>query len=164
MWKKTDSDPQPQPTNTKPAPRPGRAPSGDGAIIGASINIDGDLSGDEDLTIHGRVKGQINLPKHALRIGGDGRVEAKVKARSIQVDGTVQGDLTAEHEIVIRKSGNVRGNLMAPRIGLEEGAKFKGSIDMEPQETSRRHETNKQPRPQQRNSDGASATENKAAG
>jgi len=164
MWKKTDSESQPEPTNSIPAPRASRAPSGNGAIIGASIVIDGDLSGDEDLTIHGRVKGQINLPKHTLRIGGDGRVEAKVKAQSIQVDGTVKGDLTAEHEIVIRKSGNVRGNLMAPRIGLEEGAKFKGSIDMEPQDSGRGQETKKSPQPQHRKPDGASATENTAAG
>lgn len=132
MWKKADSDAPQGSTTSAPAARSGRTPAPGGATIGASIVIDGDVTGSEDMTIHGKVKGTVRLPDHQLQVGPEGRVEATVFARSIMVDGHVKGDLSAEQEIVVRRTGDVRGNLAAPRIGLEEGAKFKGRIDMEP--------------------------------
>lgn len=132
MWKKADSDAPRGSTGNVPPPRARQAAAPGGATIGASIVIDGDVTGSEDMTIHGRVKGTVQLPDHRLQVGPDGRVEATAFAHSIIVDGRVRGDLSAEQEIVVRGTGDVQGNLKAPRIGLEEGAKFRGRIDMEP--------------------------------
>lgn len=181
MWKKTDNEPEGRAVEEKPKPlQPSRTTAKGAAVIGNSIIIDGDVTGSEDLIIHGRVKGQVSLPDHSLQIGSDGRLEARAKARSIHVDGRVEGDLTADHEIVIRATGDVQGNLVAPRIGLEEGAKFKGSIDMEPKSassqpkagqqageplsgTSRQHQGG-QSQDDKRKPDATSASENKATG
>jgi cytoskeletal protein CcmA (bactofilin family) len=106
--------------------------SGSGqAIIGRSIQINGDVKGDEDLMIEGDVSGTVQLRNHALTIGKEGKVKADIHARSITVDGTTDGDLFASESIAIRATANVRGNLLAPRISLEDGARFKGSVEMD---------------------------------
>lgn len=163
MWKKSDSGPQDRPAENAPKPRTPRAGATGGAVIGNSIKIDGEVNGDEDLMIHGRIEGRVNLPGHKLRIGSEGRLEARAKARSIEVEGRVKGDLIADHEIVIRRSGNVEGNLTAPRVGLEEGAKFKGSIDMEPGSGARQPGVDRA-QGEKRKPDATSASENKATG
>jgi cytoskeletal protein CcmA (bactofilin family) len=101
------------------------------AIIGRSIQINGDVKGDEDLMIEGDVSGTVELRNHALTIGKEGKVKADIHARSITVDGTTDGDLFASESIAIRATANVRGNLLAPRISLEDGARFKGSVEMD---------------------------------
>lgn len=103
------------------------------AIIGRSIQINGDVKGDEDLMIEGDVSGTVELRNHALTIGKEGKVKADIYARSISVDGSTDGDLFASESIAIRSSANVRGNLLAPRISLEDGAHFKGSVEMDQQ-------------------------------
>lgn len=102
------------------------------AMIGASIRIKGELSGEEDLVIQGHVEGTIEVKKNNLTVGAQGSVKANVRAKIISVEGKVEGDLLGEERIVIKQSGDVRGNIIAPRVSLEDGAKFKGSIDMEP--------------------------------
>lgn len=177
MWKKADSDVPRSSSGTAPPPRAGQASTQGGATIGASIVIDGDVSGSEDMTIHGRVKGTVQLPDHRLQVGSGGRVEATAFARSIIVDGRVRGDLSAEQEIIIRGNGDVQGNLKAPRIGLEEGAKFKGRIDMEPAAGAQRPSSGGKPvegrtadtgspahEPEEKKPDGASDSKNKATG
>ena len=111
------------------------AGSGDdsSAAIGRSIRISGDVKGDEDLIILGEVSGTIELQNHSLTVGKEGVVHANVYARSITVDGTTEGDLFASERIAIRATANVRGNLVAPRISLEDGARFKGSVEMDQQ-------------------------------
>lgn len=101
------------------------------AIIGRSIQINGDVKGDEDLMIEGDVTGTVQLSNHALTIGKEGKVKADIHARSISVEGSTDGDLFASESIAIRATANVRGNLLAPRISLEEGAHFKGSVEMD---------------------------------
>jgi len=103
------------------------------AAIGRSIRISGDVKGDEDLIILGEVSGTIELQNHSLTVGKEGQVRANVYARSISVDGTTEGDLFASERIAIRATANVRGNLVAPRISLEDGARFKGSVEMDQQ-------------------------------
>lgn len=103
------------------------------AIIGRSIQINGDVKGDEDLMIEGDVSGTVELKNHALTIGKEGKVKADIYARSISIDGTTDGDLFASESIAIRSTANVRGNLLAPRISLEDGARFKGSVEMDQQ-------------------------------
>ena len=134
--------PSPSPASPSPAPsaspaRPATTPSSSSggatplAIIGPKIRIKGDLSGDEDILIQGRVEGTIELKENALTIGENGYVKANAVAKSITIEGEVEGDLFGAENIVIRKSSNVRGNLVSPRVNLEDGAKFRGSIDME---------------------------------
>ncbi|MDT8408509.1 MAG: polymer-forming cytoskeletal protein [Wenzhouxiangellaceae bacterium] len=81
--------------------------------------------------MEGRIKGTVSLQKNTLTIGAQGRIDAEVFAHTILVDGTVNGDLFASEFISIRKSARIDGNVLAPRISLEDGAKFRGSIDMD---------------------------------
>lgn len=101
------------------------------AIIGASLVVKGDVAGDEDLLIQGQIEGKVTLQNNSITVGRNGQVKADLYGKTISVEGTVQGNLFADEKIVIRQSGSVRGNLQAPRVTLEEGSKFKGSIDME---------------------------------
>ena len=103
-------------------------------MIGPSIVIKGTVSGDEDLLVHGRVEGSIDLGAHEVSVGESGRVTADINAKVVKIDGEVTGDITGNEKVVISKSGNVRGNIVAPRVTLEDGAVFKGSIDMDPGE------------------------------
>ncbi len=103
------------------------------AVIGPSIRIDGDLRGEEDLRIEGEVKGTVQLKNNALRIGTEGRVRATVYAHSIDVEGLVEGDLFGLERVTIHKSARVQGNITSPRVSLEDGAQFKGSIEMDKQ-------------------------------
>lgn len=113
------------------APRQGM--TGGHAVIGASIHIDGDVRGEEDLLIEGEVNGTVQLKNNSLTIGPQGKVRADVYAHSVYVDGYLEGDLYGSERVHIRKSAQVRGNVTSPRVSLEDGAKFKGSIEMDPQ-------------------------------
>lgn len=104
---------------------------GDVAVIGRSIRIDGDLRGEEDLRIEGDVNGTIQLKNHTLTIGSEGKIKADVYAKSVTVDGVMEGDICGSEQVSIRKTARVRGNIVAPRVSLEDGAKFKGSIEMD---------------------------------
>lgn len=107
------------------------------AVIGPSIQIRGDLSGEEDLIIQGKVSGTIQLREKSLTIGSQGQVEANVLANSIIVEGEVNGDLYGSQRVSIRKSGNVQGNIVSPKVSLDEGCRFKGSIDMDQEMVSK---------------------------
>jgi cytoskeletal protein CcmA (bactofilin family) len=113
------------------------APREPQAAIGRSISIVGDVTGDEDLTILGKVKGKIDLPKHNVTVGESGRVDADVHAKVVSVAGEVHGNLFAGEQILIRRSATMLGNLTAPRVGLEDGCCFRGSVDMETPEKGR---------------------------
>ncbi|UCF39131.1 MAG: polymer-forming cytoskeletal protein [Acidobacteriota bacterium] len=133
MWKKSENSTEVPTQNISPAqshPQPVR----EQAIIGSSLLVKGDVTGEEDLTIQGQVEGKVILKKNGVTIGKNGRVKADVYGKTISVEGSVQGNLHAEERIIVRQTGNVRGNLHAPRVTLEDGAQFKGSIDMEGKE------------------------------
>jgi cytoskeletal protein CcmA (bactofilin family) len=102
------------------------------AVIGPSIHINGDLRGEEDLLIEGEVSGTVQLKNNSLTIGSQGKIRANVYAHSIYVDGFMEGDLYGSDRVTIRKNAQVRGNITSPRVSLEDGAKFKGSIEMDP--------------------------------
>jgi cytoskeletal protein CcmA (bactofilin family) len=108
------------------------APARSVAMIGSSITIKGEVTGEEDLLIHGRVEGTINLSGNQVSVGESGQVCADIHAKVVKIDGKVTGDITGIEKVVISKSGNVHGNIVAPRVTLEDGAIFKGSIDMDP--------------------------------
>ncbi|MES9994330.1 MAG: polymer-forming cytoskeletal protein [Candidatus Thiodiazotropha sp.] len=101
------------------------------AVIGPSIQINGDLSGEEDLIIQGKVSGTIQLREKSLTVGNQGQVDANVLAHDIIIEGKVNGDLYGSERVCIRNTGNVKGNIVSPKVSLDEGCRFKGSIDMD---------------------------------
>ena len=105
--------------------------SGGGATIGPSIKIKGDVSGDEDLLIQGQIEGKVKLGKHNVTIGSDGHVKADVHGRTVVVEGQVEGDLRAKEQIILRHTARVEGSIAAPRVTLEDGAVFRGGIEMD---------------------------------
>jgi len=135
IWKKSDSDKPPTLTPVQPPPQPSvprsqPTPSKERALIGPSIEIKGTLSGGEDLFVEGRVEGKIELSQHSVTIGPSGHIKADILGRTIVVMGEVEGNLNGSEQIILRQTSKVRGNLVAPRVSLEDGSDFKGSIDM----------------------------------
>ena len=114
-------------------------------MIGQSIQIKGTITGAENLVVEGSVEGSIDLPDNDLTIGETGQVTADLGAKNVRVDGQVTGDISGSEKVVISKTGRVRGNIIAPRVTLEDGAKFKGSIDMDPGETAKSSKPEPQP-------------------
>src|SRR5437764_11020971 len=100
------------------------------AMIGKSVMIKGQIVSREDLTVDGEVEGSIELQENRLTIGPNGKVRAGIKAREIVVLGTVNGNVEASDKIEIRKDARLMGDLKTSRIVIEDGAYFKGSIDI----------------------------------
>ena len=114
--------------------KPAIAARENAAAIGASIRIKGDVTGDENLIIQGHVEGTIRVQGHNVTISKTGKVRANIEANQIIVEGELHGDMIGEEKVIIRETGNVLGNIVAPRVTLEDGALFKGSIEMEPRQ------------------------------
>jgi len=100
------------------------------ANIGQSVQINGELSGNEDLTVDGKIEGKIFLKDHRLTIGTNGRINAEVHAKSVLIQGEVTGNVVADDKVEVASSGSVNGDIAAPRVALADGSSFKGSIDM----------------------------------
>lgn len=155
VWKKNDEPSNLRPAEPSSAPRPATtAPPtsaspapvaaepqrrGERATIGPSIFIKGDLTGDEDLVIEGRVEGKVDLKQNNVTVGKNGRVKADVYGRVVTIEGEVDGNVFAQEQAFLRQSGAIRGNISAPRVVLEDGSRFKGSIDMEAKDSGRSH-------------------------
>jgi cytoskeletal protein CcmA (bactofilin family) len=137
MWKKTNPNESPEEralmAASTPRPPVTTVPSAKSqpARIGASLFFKGELTGEEDLVIEGRVEGKIVIKKGNVTVGDKGRVEADIEAASIQVAGLVKGNLSGAERVVLLESGRVEGNITAKSVILENGCRFKGSIDME---------------------------------
>ncbi len=99
-------------------------------LLGSSMVLKGELSGEEDLTIEGQFEGSLNLKDSCLTIGSHGQVKADITARQVIVSGKLSGKINARDKIEIRKTGNVVGDLVAMGVAIEEGAYFKGSIEI----------------------------------
>lgn len=149
MWKPnqpgtsgpTPSTPEPvrpavTPSTTYEAPTPARAsspsavPAGEQATIGKSLIVKGEVSGSESLYIDGKVEGAINLPGNRVTVGRNGQVAANISAREIVVLGKVRGNVQASDRVDIRSEGSLTGDVIAQRISIEDGAFFKGGIDI----------------------------------
>jgi cytoskeletal protein CcmA (bactofilin family) len=119
-----------EPAST-PAPR-GRVREGEGVManIGKSITISGDLTGEEDLVIEGKVEGKVTLPNSQLTIGANGAIKAEVQAKSVVVIGRVSGNVRGTERVEIQATGIVEGDVVAPRLIVAEGAVVNGSIQM----------------------------------
>jgi cytoskeletal protein CcmA (bactofilin family) len=141
LWQKPDQD-ENSPSTPATSPRQSSAPAasapsagtsqrgGKMATIGQSVQIRGELTGQEDLVIDGRIEGKISLNGHQLTIGPNGRIAAEVHAKSVQINGEVIGNVIADDKVEISPSGSVQGDITAPRVALADGSSFKGSIDM----------------------------------
>ncbi len=101
-------------------------------MIGPGIKIKGEVVGDEDLVIKGSVEGTIDLAGNEVTVGETGKVKADIKGRTVIINGNVTGDITGGEKVIISKTGHVCGNIISPRMSLEDGAVFKGSVDMDP--------------------------------
>ena len=107
-------------------------------IIGSGVQVKGEISGKEDLTVHGQVEGIIDFKKGQVIVSKTGSVNADVYGKIITIEGAVKGSLFGEEMIVLQPSGVVRGNMTAPRVKVEDGAKFKGNVDTESKITTQK--------------------------
>lgn len=146
MWgRKEEPTPTPapaprssEPTPARPVARPstptvssaGPSTNRGSASIGRSLRIKGTIAGTEDLYIDGQVEGTIRLENNSLTIGPNGDVDADVFAREIVIEGKVKGNVNAGDRIDVRKTGALNGDLSAARIVIEDGAVFRGSVDI----------------------------------
>jgi len=124
------STPPPAVSEAPAAPRPVSTSTADQATIGKSLVIKGEVTGSESLYIDGRVEGSINLAGNRVTVGRNGIVSANINAREIVVLGKVRGNLTASDRVDIRSDGSLTGDVVAARISIEDGAFFKGGIDI----------------------------------
>ena len=126
------ADARREPSGLRADPPPPAASRKSGnSVVGPSILVQGDMTGDEDLVIQGRVEGSISLKKNLVTVGKDGHVNATVNAQTIRVEGAVEGELRGREQVIVTRTGSVSGNIVAPRVTLEDGCRFKGAIDME---------------------------------
>lgn len=148
MWKPNQQGNSPQTPSNEPArpaapqtpsfepaartPTAGAQPAsvGDQATIGKSLVVKGEVTGSESLYIDGKVEGAINLPGNRVTVGRNGQVAANITAREIVVLGKVRGNMTASDRVDIRSEGSLTGDVAAQRISIEDGAFFKGGIDI----------------------------------
>jgi len=144
-----------RPPEVKPDPNRERVTSK--AHIGRSVHIRGELSGSEDLQIDGTVEGSIELRDFHLMIGSTGKVQANINAKKVVIFGSVKGNIRAADAVEIRKTGSLMGDLIVAGVSIEEGAYFKGSIDIQrPGHTETRPEFKAQPKTEPKKMDAAS--------
>jgi cytoskeletal protein CcmA (bactofilin family) len=152
MWKPTrkeDETPMPIQEPSTPSHNPVAPPrtsepmrsepvrNVDVATIGKSVVVKGELSGSEDLYVDGQVEGSIALRGQSLTIGPNGRVRANIEARNVILHGQVDGNITASDRVELRKSASLKGDITTARIAIDDGAYFKGTIDIQKPEAAR---------------------------
>jgi cytoskeletal protein CcmA (bactofilin family) len=144
MWKPNQPGPSNLPPTTEPPARPAPPPppviepaasrppaaSAEQATIGKSLFIKGEITGSESLFVDGKVEGTINLSGNRVTVGRNGQVAANITAREIVVLGKVRGNVSATDRVDIRAEGSLSGDVSAARISIEDGAFFKGGIDI----------------------------------
>jgi cytoskeletal protein CcmA (bactofilin family) len=159
MWKPRPEDSKPATTNPNPpaqpvaalapTPSPAAAPPretpksvephrGDVGHIGKSVQIRGELTGSEDLYLDGEIEGTIDLRDHSLIIGPNGKIKASISARDLVVHGKIEGNVTATGRVELRKSCSLSGDISTQRIVIEDGAFFKGAIDIKEKQEQRK--------------------------
>ncbi len=138
MRNKQESETRPKPS----APAPARTETGAApqkreqsmekiVNIGQSVELRGELTGNEDLTIEGKIDGKITLKGHNLTVGANGRIKGEVFAKAVIVVGEMNGNVVADDKVELAATGSMLGDIRAPRVVLADGARFKGSIDMD---------------------------------
>ncbi|MGH9604745.1 MAG: bactofilin family protein [Terracidiphilus sp.] len=151
MWKPSQTGsitPNPTPEPVRPAPpspsvetasrtQAAAATATDQATIGKGLSIKGEITGSESLYIDGKVEGSINLPGNRVTVGRNGQVAANVTAREVVILGKIRGNVSATDRVDIRAEGWLSGDVAAARISIEDGAFFKGGIDIRKPEAAR---------------------------
>lgn len=130
---------QPEPFRPVPGPERGLA------RLGPALHVQGDITGNEDLHIDGTVEGTVQLGDRKLSVGPTAQVNADIQAREVIIFGNVKGNLRARDRIEIKKDGSVVGDLTTARIMIEDGAYFKGTIEIERGTTAEAAKTAVQP-------------------
>ena len=102
----------------------------DRTLLGRSLVFKGDLSGGEDLVIAGQFEGTLNVQGHCVTVGPEGKVKADIQATRVVIHGSVHGNISVRERLEIHKTGHVVGDLLAPGISIEDGAYFKGKIEI----------------------------------
>ncbi len=125
-------------------PQPQQRSATNGATVGQSVHIKGELTGKEDLTIEGSVEGRISLPDNHLTVGASARIKAEIHAKTVNILGQVHGNIDALDKVDIAPSGSVNGDIRSPRVSIADGARFKGGIDMDSGSASGKQQPNKQ--------------------
>lgn len=118
------------PRATASSPSSSASPAGEQASISKGLSIKGEITGTESLFIDGKVEGSINIPGNRVTVGKNGVVNASISAREIVVLGKLKGNVTATDRVDIRAEGALTGDVAAARISIEDGAFFKGGIDI----------------------------------
>ena len=113
---------------------PEKAPPRNTARFGSSFRLSGEMSGDEDLIIEGRFRGKIDLKNHSLLVEQTGNIKAEIRAKNVTIKGSIEGNIYASGKVFISKDGNVKGDIISPKISIMEGAGFKGSVKMKMEE------------------------------
>ena len=136
MWDEENSRKDPAPSSppgggAERGRQPGGSSSDQTTVIGPSIKLKGELSGGADLQIEGRVDGKIELKKNHLSVGPSGRVKADVMARRVSIRGEVRGNVQGSERVEILAGGKIFGDVITPKIIIEEGGLFSGGIQME---------------------------------
>jgi cytoskeletal protein CcmA (bactofilin family) len=159
MWKRKEDEyippAEPTPGSSYPpaAPAPPRpaepvrsepSHSSEVATIGKSVVVKGELSGSEDLIVDGEVEGSITLRGQSLTVGPNGRVRANIEARNVIIHGRVDGNIHASDRVDLRKSATLSGDIATARISIEDGAFFKGGIDIQKPEPGLKMESKPQ--------------------
>ena len=149
MWKrdeqsKSAADVGPSPTPTAPPAPPAQASAAISsqpdtatksvaapvAPIGSSLFIKGQISAGEDLMLQGRIEGKVSLPGHVLTIGPEAQISAEILARTLIIQGSVTGNVTATERFEIRPNGKMMGDVTCPSVVMSEGSEFSGRVDM----------------------------------
>lgn len=117
------------------APAPGTSQKV--AMVGEGISITGDVNASTNLKVEGRIEGRAVTSSQDVEVSETGIVKASITARVVRISGAVAGDITGSEKVMIAKSGRVQGNIVAPRVQLDDGALFRGSIDMNPAEPAK---------------------------
>ncbi len=138
MFEKRNSAPQKgipaavQETRTEqPTPAAKPKPTAN-ASIGPGLSVSGEVTGKADLNIEGLVEGTIDLPDNIVTVAQSGEVKANVTAATVNISGRVTGDIKGIKQVTLTNTSIVRGNIVGPQVSLENGSKFKGSIDVDP--------------------------------
>jgi cytoskeletal protein CcmA (bactofilin family) len=119
------------PSSVTPTARPSSPTARNLACLGSSLEIKGKIAGEEDLQIDGKIEGPISLPGQRLTVGSTGRLNSEITAREVIVYGNITGNLLAQDRVEIKKDASVTGNITAARISIEDGAHFKGRIEID---------------------------------
>jgi cytoskeletal protein CcmA (bactofilin family) len=124
--KKEENKPAPPPSRPTPSP----APSEEKTTIGEHISIEGQIRGREHLIIEGEMKGNVEMEKNNFTVGSSGRVDGEIRAQNVSISGQLKGAINATGKVEITKEADFFGDIKANSISVEDGAYFKGSIEL----------------------------------